>query len=141
MLGARMQMASRSGDMRRLLDACAAAVDLLVQEASEPQQDPQSGAPSHTCQHMQMSVHGLENSVPECLMELSPGIAWHAHTSCLCCRCGRPGRSCSSSASAQAGGHRAHVQGHLPAARGCDTALGFLPCTPAALSLHQMLTA
>ena len=37
MSGVRMQMASRSGDMRRLLDACTAAVDLLVQDATEPQ--------------------------------------------------------------------------------------------------------
>ena len=65
MLGAGLQMASRSGDMRRLLDACAAAVDLLVQEASEPQQDPQNGVPSNISQHAQMSVRGHEISVPE----------------------------------------------------------------------------
>ena len=65
MLGAGMQMASRSGDMRRLLDACAAAVDLLVQEASEPQQEPQNGVPSHISQLTQMSVHGHEISEPE----------------------------------------------------------------------------
>lgn len=40
-----MQLASRSGDMRRLLDACAAAVDLVVQEASEPQPEQASGEP------------------------------------------------------------------------------------------------
>lgn len=36
-------MASRSGDMRRLLDACAAAVDLIVQEASEQQPEQNKG--------------------------------------------------------------------------------------------------
>ena len=36
-------MASRSGDMRRLLDACAAAVDLVVQEASEQQPEQNKG--------------------------------------------------------------------------------------------------
>ncbi len=38
-----MQMASRSGDMRRLLDACTAAVDLLVQDAIEQQSEHAKG--------------------------------------------------------------------------------------------------
>ena len=70
-------MASRSGDMRRLLNVCAAAVDLLVQEASEPQQERQNGAPSHTSQHAQTSQSGHEISgVPECFMEFPLRIAY-----------------------------------------------------------------
>ena len=80
MLGAGMQMASRSGDMRRLLDACAAAVDLLVQEAFEPQQDPQNGGPSHISQHTQMSACGHGISILTLLMELLPGIGLLAYT-------------------------------------------------------------
>ena len=38
-----LQMASRSGDMRRLLDACTAAVDLLVQDAAEQQTEQDIG--------------------------------------------------------------------------------------------------
>ena len=45
----RMQMASRSGDMRRLLDVCAAAVDLVVQEASEPQHEQAKSMCSDSC--------------------------------------------------------------------------------------------
>ncbi|CAL5228465.1 g11605 [Coccomyxa viridis] len=37
------KMASRSGDMRRLLDACTAAVDLLVQDATEQQSEHAKG--------------------------------------------------------------------------------------------------
>lgn len=71
MLGAGMQMASRSGDMRRLLDACAAAVDMLVQEASELQQEPQNGAPSGLSQHAHMSERCHEISRPEQLIATS----------------------------------------------------------------------
>ena len=49
MSGVRMQVASRSGDMRRLLDACAAAVDLVVQEASDPQPEQANGMCSESC--------------------------------------------------------------------------------------------
>ena len=41
------QMASRSGDMRRLLDACTAAVDLLVQDAAEQQNEHAKGEICH----------------------------------------------------------------------------------------------
>ena len=49
MSGVRMQMASRSGDMRRLLDVCAAAVDLVVQEASEPQPEQAKSMCTDSC--------------------------------------------------------------------------------------------
>jgi hypothetical protein len=46
-----MQMACRSGDMRRLLDVCAAAVDLIVLEASELQHEQAKGVRSNICNH------------------------------------------------------------------------------------------
>ncbi len=51
-----MQTASRSGDMRQVLDACAAAIDIVVQEATETAAAAEPGALSHPVCNPSVSI-------------------------------------------------------------------------------------